>query len=173
MDEYIKREPVPFEYNRQQAVQYAHMWAYKRNPAFFNFEKSGGDCTNFASQVIFAGSGIMNYTPTYGWHYIDINRRTPSWTGVDFLHDFLINNKGIGPYAEETDIGDIMPGDIIQLCFDNGSIFHHSPVVIRAGNSPAVENILVAAHTDDQDYYPLKEYDWIKIRYIHILGVRR
>ncbi len=172
MDEFI-RDPVLFEYNRSQAVQYAHRWAYKRNPIFFDFEKSGGDCTNFASQVIYAGSGIMNYTPTYGWFYIDLNRRTPSWTGVNFLYDFLINNKGIGPYAEETDIKDILPGDIIQLCFDNGVMFHHSPVVIRAGTPATLDNILVAAHTDDQDYYPIKEYDWVKMRCIHILGVRK
>ena len=44
-------------YDRQAAVAYAHRWAYLRNPAFYNFDKLGGDCTNFASQCLYAGAG--------------------------------------------------------------------------------------------------------------------
>ncbi|HOA54831.1 MAG TPA: amidase domain-containing protein, partial [Clostridiales bacterium] len=58
-------------YDRDKAVRYAHRWAYERNPAYYDFEKLGGDCTNFASQCIYAGSGIMNHTPVYGWYYIN------------------------------------------------------------------------------------------------------
>ena len=52
------------EYNRENAVAYAKKWAYGRNPKYYDFSDLGGDCTNFASQCIYAGSGIMNYTPT-------------------------------------------------------------------------------------------------------------
>ena len=48
------------DYDRKAAVLYAHAWAYGRNPAFYDYEQVGGDCTNFASQCIFAGCGIMN-----------------------------------------------------------------------------------------------------------------
>ena len=37
-------------YDRDRAVQYAHKWALGRNPAYYDFEKLGGDCTNFASR---------------------------------------------------------------------------------------------------------------------------
>ena len=40
-------------YRRQQAVAYAHYWAYRRNPSYYDFEAIGGDCTNFVSQCIF------------------------------------------------------------------------------------------------------------------------
>ena len=73
------------DYNRQAAFNYAKEWAFKRNPKFYNFNNIGGDCTNFASQCIYAGAGIMNYTPTFGWYYISINDRSPSWTGVEYL----------------------------------------------------------------------------------------
>jgi len=33
-------------YNRVKAVEYAHKWAFGRNPKYFNFDKLGGDCTN-------------------------------------------------------------------------------------------------------------------------------
>ena len=68
------------DYDRKAAVLYAHAWAYGRNPAFYDYEQVGGDCTNFASQCIFAGCGIMNFTPTYGWYYITANQKAPAWT---------------------------------------------------------------------------------------------
>ena len=57
-------------YNRRAAVAYAHKWAYTRNPAFYDFSEIGGDCTNFASQCLYAGTGIMNFTPDFGWYYM-------------------------------------------------------------------------------------------------------
>ena len=43
-------------YRRLNAVLYAHRWAYGRDPQFYNYEAIGGDCTNFASQCIYAGT---------------------------------------------------------------------------------------------------------------------
>lgn len=160
-------------YDRQKAVEYAHKWALKRNPRYFDFEKFGGDCTNFASQVIYAGSGIMNYTPIYGWYYIDSNRKTASWTGVNYLYNFLISNKGPGPFAEVVEPKDSCPGDIVQLSFVGGGYFNHSPVIVEKRSTNNPEGILVAAHTDDVDYYPLTGYNWVEIRFIHIIGVRQ
>ena len=70
------------------AVAYAHRWAYFRNPDYLDFSDLGGDCTHYASQCIFAGSGIMNYTPELGWYYISSSDRTAAWTGVNFLYNF-------------------------------------------------------------------------------------
>lgn len=153
-------------------MEYAHKWAFGRNPAYLDFENLGGDCTNFASQCIYAGSGIMNYTQVYGWYYISSYNRTPSWTGVNYLFDFIAENNGSGPYAEVVDIKDIKPGDMIQLSFSGGGVFNHSPIIVQTGSEPGVDNIFVAAHTDDVDYYPLTGYQWTDIRYIHIAGVR-
>lgn len=160
-------------YKRENAVEYAHKWAFSRNSDYLDFENLGGDCTNFASQVIYAGSGVMNFTPTYGWYYNDSYNRTPSWTGVNYLYNFLTGNKGIGPYAEEVDVKDIQPGDIIQLSFNGAPNFDHSPVVVETGYPVSLDNILIAAHTYDRDYYPVTNYNWVNIRFIHILGVKK
>ena len=48
-------------YDRGAAVHYAHRWAYDRNPAYYDFSELGGDCTNFASQCLYAGSGVMDH----------------------------------------------------------------------------------------------------------------
>ena len=71
-----------FDYDRAAAVEYALTWAFRRNPAYYDFSEIGGDCTNFASQCVYAGSGVMNYTPDVGWYYINVNNRSPSWTGA-------------------------------------------------------------------------------------------
>lgn len=76
-------------YRRLSAVLYARHWAYGRNPRFYDYEELGGDCTNFASQCIYAGTGVMNDTPIYGWYYIDPDNKAPAWTGVEYLYNFL------------------------------------------------------------------------------------
>ena len=107
------------EYNRNLAVKYAARWALARNPAFYDYSNIGGDCTNFASQCLYAGSGIMDYTETFGWYYINANNKAPAWTGVNQLYQYLTNEKiRKGPWAEEVTQEQIMPGDIIQLSFN-------------------------------------------------------
>ena len=74
------------EYDREAAVAYARRWALGRNPRFGDFSALGGDCANFASQCLWAGWGDM----TEGWHYRSMNERTPSWSGVRFLREWLL-----------------------------------------------------------------------------------
>lgn len=157
-------------YDRVKAVLYAHVWAYGRNPAFYDFTQIGGDCTNFASQCIYAGSGVMNFQPVFGWYYLGVNNRSPSWTGVEFLYRFLTGNRGPGPFARETGIGAVEPGDVLQL--GNGTRFYHTPVIVAVGRPATPRNILVAAHTDDADNRPLSTYNYAEVRFLHILGVR-
>ena len=95
-------EQIP--YNRDKAINYAEKWAFGRNPEFLDFENIGGDCTNFASQCIFAGCNVMNFTPMYGWYYKNSFNRTPSWSGTKFLYEFLTLNKSVGPFAIDVDI---------------------------------------------------------------------
>lgn len=167
---YGYRADKVYYYDRKKAVEYAHKWAFGRNPRYFDFDKFGGDCTNFASQVIYAGCQEMNYTPTYGWYYIDSYNRTPSWTGVKYLYNFLVTNNGSGPLGEEADVKDIEAGDIVQLSFSKDKGYSHSPVVVEVGRPASLNNILVVAHSYDRDYYPLVNYNWVDIRFIHILG---
>ena len=89
-------------YDRAAAVRYAHIWAYGRNPRYYDYESIGGDCTNFASQCIYAGAGVMNDTPTFGWYYINANDKAPAWTGVEYLYNFLTRRTpSAGPFAGE------------------------------------------------------------------------
>ncbi len=154
-------------YDRTAVAAYAKKWAFARNPAYYNFERIGGDCTNFASQCIYAGAKVMNFTPVTGWFYRSVNDRTAAWTGVEYLYNFLVNNQGVGPFAEEVPLSRLKVGDIVQLGRETGD-FYHSPVVVGFSGS----QILVAAHTYDAYMRPLSSYSYERARGIRILGVR-
>lgn len=155
------------QYDRTKAVEYAQKWAYKRNPRYYNFDDVGGDCTSFVSQCIYAGCNIMNYKKHIGWYYNSINDRTASWSGVEFLNDFLIKNKGIGPRAEKTELEKIEIGDIVQLKFNNNPKFSHSLIIVDKKNN-SMDDIYVASHTEDSYYRKLSSYVFEEIRYLHI-----
>lgn len=89
------------EYDRRKVVEYAKKWAYGRNKSYYDFEKIGGDCTNFTSQCIYAGSGKMYYDKLIGWYYNSVSDRSPSWTSVELLYKFLINNARCAGLLEE------------------------------------------------------------------------
>ena len=155
-------------YNREEAVYYAKLWAFSRNPKYYNFDKIGGDCTNFVSQCIFAGASVMNYTPVMGWYYNSVNDRTPSWAGVDFLYNFLTTNKGYGPFGKVAQFTDMEIGDVIQLGNLDNNFYHSLIVTSKKGQS-----LYVSTHTFDSLDRPLNSYYFEKIRHIKIEGVRK
>jgi hypothetical protein len=154
-------------YLRERAVTYARKYAFGQNPIFGNFRGIGGNCTNFVSQSIYAGSCVMNYTPTFGWYYVSLDDRSPSWTGVDYFYNFITENTSVGPFGKEVSRNDIEIGDVIQLGNHTDGFYHTLLVVGFDG-----EDVLVAAQTDDAYQRPLSTYTYDFSRLIKILGVR-
>jgi len=149
-------------YNRDESVNYAVKWALDRNPLYYNYDKIGGDCTNFISQCLFAGIHQMNYRKN-GWYYVDANNKSPSWTGVEFLYKFLINNKYEGPKGRLVEKSALQIGDIVQLSFD-GNIYGHTLIVTKMENG----KIYICAHTIDSKNRELNTYNYKDIRYIGV-----
>ena len=154
-------------YLRERAVAYARKYAFGQNPIFGNFRGIGGNCTNFVSQSVYAGSCVMNYTPTFGWYYVSLEDRSPSWTGVQFFYNFMVDNKGVGPFGKEASLDEVEIGDVIQLGNNQDGFYHTLLVVGFEGEDP-----LVAAQTDDAYARPLSTYSYDFNRFIKILGVR-
>lgn len=162
---------IPMTYDRAAAVAYAHEWAFSRNPLYYDFSAIGGDCTNFISQCLYAGAPVMNYTLYTGWYYNSLQSRSPSWTGVEYFYQFLINNSGKGPYGRQLPLQFAQPGDFIQLNL-RGDGFGHSLIVVRAGRVANPSNILIATHTTDSDNRPLNTYNYLAARLLIVDGVR-
>lgn len=155
------------EYNRTAAVEYAKQWAKKRNPSYYNFDSIGGDCTNFASQCLYSGIGVMNYTKDVGWYYISPDNRAAAWTQANYFRRFMLDNKEIGPFASAVPVNRLETGDFINL-FD-GNQYYHTLIVV--GFSKKVP--LVAAHTNDAYMKPLTSYSFEEAHPLHILGANK
>lgn len=163
---------IEIGYDRRAAVRYALNWAFARNPRFYDFEDIGGDCTNFISQCLYAGCGVMNFAPENGWYFINTNDRAPAWTGVNFLREFLLTNLGAGVYAEEAPLSELRRGDIIQLVNSDGRFYH--TVIVSAVLSPVIpQNIFVCAHSVDSRNRRLSTYDYADAAGFSILGARK
>lgn len=165
---------VEAAYLRARAVAYAERWALSRNPLFYDFAGSGGDCTNFVSQCILAGCCTMNFTPTWGWYFRTAADRAPAWTSVEYLYDFLTGapafaaeNGGIGPYGREVPQQQARIGDVVQLSDSTGD-YYHSLLVTAV----LPDELLLSAHTNDALNRPLSSYEYAAARFIHIDGVR-
>lgn len=157
-------------YDRASAIAYAKKWALSRNPRYYNFDPVGGDCTSFISQCLYAGSKKMNYNLENGWYYNNGYDKSPSWSGVEYLYNFLIKNKDYGPRGVEVPQNKIEIGDIAQLSF-SGNKFEHSLFIIDIKNINDLNKILIATHTYDALNKNIGEYRFSKIRFIHIQNV--
>ncbi|MBQ8214125.1 MAG: amidase domain-containing protein [Clostridia bacterium] len=162
-------------YNRERAVEYARRWALDRNPLFIDFTEIGGNCTNFVSQAVLAGSCTMNYTPDFGWYYISEDDRAPAWSGVEYFFDYITEtplfreqNGGVGPFATVVEREAVMLGDVIQYANRAGDWYH---TVIVTGFDG--EEILISAQSDDALDRPVSSYrNAVTKRYLHIESVR-
>lgn len=157
-------------YNRSLAIAYAQKWALSRNPRYYNFDVVGGDCTSFISQCLFAGSNVMNYNYENGWFYNNGYDKSPSWSGVEFLYKFLINNRTYGPRGILAQQKDLIPGDIAQISF-SGTKFEHSLFILDIKNPNDLSTFLIAAHTNDVLGKKISQYSFKKIRFVHITNV--
>lgn len=181
-------------YNRTAAVYYAASYPTygHRNLAYKSMyfrDGYGGDCTNYVSQILYAGAPKMNNTGVKGtgWWYNTKGTISPpiantnddtfsnSWSVVSYMFSFLTTNTSHGPYGIKTTICGILPGDVIQL--NNGVQWFHE-VVLQENlhidyNCSNPVNYVIIGHDTDRFKYPLTYYTALyKLRYIHIMGWR-
>lgn len=166
-------------YNREGAAKYAvdHAPLDKRNTRYANYgsNSDGGDCTNFASQVLHEGGGLA-FHGTKGkndfikdWYYYgsDIppakKPRTSTWTGAHQFrkHWGVVDGSGgknvyqMKKYTMEEAYknfkeiySDLWKGDIVQYMDKNGHTYH-SQVVWKYGTG--IMN--VAQHSTNDGYW--------------------
>ncbi|MDP4089345.1 MAG: amidase domain-containing protein [Bacillota bacterium] len=175
----------PF-YNRENAVAYADKYCgaawgsqnnFKYNKKYNDYNGIGGDCTNFASQVLAdkEGGGMP-----LGGGWLPYSR---AWANADGLKDFLIGSGrgsliSIGTFKELTEprenfhngvVSKLKLGDLIAYEKGRGNIDHFA--VITGFDSKGYP--LVNSHTTDRYHVPW-DLGWgdKKIRFflIHING---
>lgn len=153
-------------YNREVACQYALKYALGRNKEYYDFSALGGDCTNFVSQCVYAGLGKMDFRYN-GWYYIDLNNRSPSWTGVEEFGNYLLNNEREIISGRIVDFDEVEIGDVIQL--RQGERFNHSLFVTKI-DFPilSLKDIFVSCHSADRLNARLSSFIFEEIKFLKV-----
>ncbi len=157
-------------YDAEGAVRYANTYCGSApgcgngglyNSAFRDYNSGGGDCTNFASQVLHVGGGLPEGG---GWQYAGgaEGDGSLSWLRAPSLLAFLLASGRVqvlarGTYAELVARGPdghaaadaLAPGDLIAY-FEGGRVVHFGLVAGRdVGGYPVVDT-----HTADRFHVP-------------------
>jgi hypothetical protein len=163
-------------YERAAAVKYADTYCglalgcgndRRYNPQYRNYAGLGGDCTNFASQVL-GDPDAGGLAMTRSWRYQGKGKgsagsATAAWVSTDsFAHFLASSGKATriarGEYQQVTKasteqprgaIGVLQPGDVIGYA-EKGDVVHFS--VVTALDSRGVP--LVNSHTADRYHVP-------------------
>ena len=166
-------------YDREAAVAYADQWIEERSGDWADYTGSGGNCQNYASQVLYAGGIPMDIQGDYIWKWYDdtvSNRgvawgRSSSWSGVKQFIDYAAGNTGYGLAAEVDapyDTGE--PGDLIHMGVD--SDWRHTVVITQpvSDGSGQVVDYLVDSNTANLQDYPASLYGYTDQILVHSLG---
>jgi hypothetical protein len=182
--------PEATSYNRTQAVSYAETYAEAPNPQYvwLGGYDNGGDCTNFASQVLWRGGGLYDYSGKWQWWYnfngtlkdtSDDRWSDYTWALVHSFYLMLKENARLneaGPKATDMYIGAeqwnqaaydfLFQGDFIQYDKDGNGTWDHTAVVTgwTTDNPPEP---LISQHSSNA-----KDVGWRKgarsVRLLHI-----
>lgn len=146
---------------REYAVRYAGVPAIegsgKYNSSFRVYTFVGGDCANFASQVLEAGGLPQGH----GWHYT--SEGSAAWVrGEDLVWHLLSTGRAKRLYAGSFDgavkrtpehpsgiVAALEPGDLIAYEM-KGQICH---VAVVVGKDPS-GYVTIASHTSDRLFFP-------------------
>lgn len=122
----------------QNAIAYAHQYCgvspnpelnFKYNKAYKNFNPDGGDCANFASQILHEGG---NFKKNGTWNY-DNRSGTKAWVNAQGFKNYMVSSGRAGYIAKGTyqqiykAAYDLRPGDFVAY-EKKGKITHISTV---------------------------------------------
>ena len=169
-------------YNGGAAATYADTYWQKYNSAYPSFANSGGDCTNFVSQALYAGGIAMRMAPTYSgdaaWYMVKNKRQwtyAVGWVNAQDNSIFALMHLpgvtqvatyyGVAPGQSVTD--NASQGDIVLYDFNNDGVYDHEAIVVA---SDGTGWDLVDAHTNNRyhAYWTLAQYNasWATTRIV-------
>lgn len=139
MKQFILNHKAPdykIDERTQKAVDYAHMWCgigegenlFRYNKKYLNCNPRGGDCANFASQILYEGGGFKKNGT---WNYT--NDGTKAWLNAQAFKNYWVGSGRAsyiakGSYKEVYQSAyQLRPGDIVAY-EKKGRITHVSTV---------------------------------------------
>lgn len=153
------RQPVELAstYSVSNAKGYAERWYNGRNPAFPVYSN---DCTNYVSQILFAGGMKMS-----GDWYAEMSYSGPAWRLVPEFYTYWSNLKSTTTSSNKsTIISNAKEGDIVQFKKDGATRWSHSMFVYEKADG----TLYLSGHTDDYLKRDFKNVSstWVEFRVI-------
>ena len=130
------------KFNIQNACDYAEKFALIPNDEYKNFDDSGGDCTNFISQVLHAGG--ISLTTTWKPY-------THSWLRVEELYNYMVKNN-LGRKLPDKSPYEI--GSVIQFFTPKKGHYFHSGFITYV---LPFNEALYCCHSYNKLNYPLSQ----------------
>jgi hypothetical protein len=178
--ETAKSKWQPKKYQRANAVAYADKYAgaawgagnnHRYNPKYRDYTYLGGDCTNFASQVVGDPTEGGALPMTGHWRYYFGSGASHAWVQTDLFKDFILYSgygrqvaKGtftevIKPNSRFPNgaISQLKPGDLIGYILKGNDVDHFCIVTGYDVNGYP----LVNSHTGDRYHVPF-DIGWDK-----------
>lgn len=120
-------------YDSYLAVQYARSWALSRNSVYpdFSANSGGGDCTNFASQVLRAG-GFRNTvtdrpTSDQRWYFVSKTSYSQTWSVAQGLYNRFKN--GYENWYSWSGVTSLNYGDLVFADWQGDGLIDHTMIV--------------------------------------------
>lgn len=169
--EELEEEPVFRElsadhpYDRQAALAYMQQWVGRRNPQWSAYDASGGNCMNFASQVLYAGGIPM----TDAWYWDgDVSY---AWCNVDGFTEYtriaedygLVCDAQAGYYSGQV-------GDLILMGIENAGNHATEICGLVTDASGRTIDYLLCSNTADLRNFPAGAYYYTNQRLVRIFG---
>jgi hypothetical protein len=116
----------------------------------------------------------MDPTETFGWYYVNVTDRSPSWTGVREFYEYMCGVGDFkspperqGPFCTEVERERVEIGDVVQLSNAMGRFYHS--LIVSGFNENG--DILICAQSNDALDRPLSTYRYATARFLHVEGV--
>lgn len=171
---YVDERAANSFYDRKKAKAYVDAYWNNYNPAYPSFSNGGGDCTNFVSQVLYAGGmpwsddkNPTNHKKSVNWYCkpgaaaSDSEQRiTFSWKIAAVFKTHWIKRAARNRIFSYTEViqsinelsGSVLLGDVVQFCY-SGGVPYHTLVVTGYNRDPEynIRDIVLASHDIDSN----------------------
>ena len=171
-------------YNRTQAVSYADTWARSYNPAYQNFNNSGGDCTNFVSQALHdsTGGGLVQeagywyFTPSYSYDWVNSGGlkgfTTANPNGSNYNFGWLGTSgswSATNAYAKSS----MLRGDLIFYDWTNDGTIDHAVIVAayQSDGTPLIDQHSIGLYHSPYDLNHLSSWHLYMVNMNNSIGV--
>lgn len=122
--------------NRSSIVSYATKYAYNYNPAYISYAAQRADCTNFASQAMYAGGWKKNYE----WMGNDV-ATTNAWAVADDFYWYGLG-RSLTTYANMIPVSGspyqtMRTGDLMFFTYSGSRKIKHAMIITKIINGEA------------------------------------